>query len=119
MPEPETVKTTTEDSVECIAENRSGVRFCVNCGLVDRVASQGVDNPVSDVFDYSRRAEIEAAGAAAHTVPLEDECALTLLPAEPPAFHTPLSITCGAKQVQTCLELTTFDPFIHPLAVGC
>ena len=33
-----------------------------------------------------------------------------LHPAEPPAFHTPLTITCGAKQVQTCLEPTTFDP---------
>ena len=33
-----------------------------------------------------------------------------LHPAEPPAFYTPLTITCGAKQVQTCLEPTTFDP---------
>ena len=33
-----------------------------------------------------------------------------LHPAEPPAFYTPLTITCGAKQVKTCLELTTFDP---------
>ena len=33
-----------------------------------------------------------------------------LHPAKPPAFYTPLTITCGAKQVQTCLEPTTFDP---------
>ena len=33
-----------------------------------------------------------------------------LHPTEPPAFHTPLTITCGAKQVQTCLEPTTFNP---------
>ena len=33
-----------------------------------------------------------------------------LHPEEPPAFYTPLTITCGAKQVQTCLEPTTFDP---------
>ena len=42
--------------------------------------------------------------------PLEDDRVLMLHPTEPPAFHTPLTITCGAKQVQTCLEPTTFDP---------
>ena len=36
VPEPEAVKTTTED----VVANSSGVRFCVNCGLVDHVASQ-------------------------------------------------------------------------------
>ena len=36
---PEAVKTTTEDVVECIAENCSGVRFRVISGLVDHVAS--------------------------------------------------------------------------------
>ena len=44
VPEPEAVKTTTEDVVECITESCSRVRFCVNCGLVDHVASQCVDN---------------------------------------------------------------------------
>ena len=48
---------------------------------------------------------------AAHTVPLEDDRVLMLnLAAEPMAYHTPLTISCGAKQVQTCLEPTTFDP---------
>ena len=41
---------------------------------------------------------------------LEDDRVLMLHPAEPPAFYTRLTITCGAKQVQTCLEPTTFDP---------
>ena len=35
---------------------------------------------------------------------------LMLQPAEPPAFYTPLTITCGAKLVRTYLEPTTFDP---------
>ena len=35
---------------------------------------------------------------------------LVLHPAEPPDFYTTLTITCGAKQVQTCLEPITFDP---------
>ena len=64
----------------------------------------------TDEFAYNRWAEVESAGVAAHTVPLEDDCVLMPHPTEPPAFHTPLSITCGAKQVQTCLEPTTFDP---------
>ena len=42
--------------------------------------------------------------------PLEDDRVLMLDPAEPPAFYTPLTITCGAKQVPTCLETTMFDP---------
>ena len=46
----------------------------------------------------------------AHTVLLKDDRVLMLLPAEPPAFYTRLTITLGAKQAQTCLEPTTFDP---------
>ena len=53
VPELEAVKITTEDVVECFAEKCSGVRFCVNCGLVDHMASQCVETPVSDVFAYS------------------------------------------------------------------
>ena len=64
----------------------------------------------TDELAYTRWAEVESAGVAAHTVPLEDDRVLMLHPTEPPAFHTPLTITCGAKQVQTCLEPTTFDP---------
>ena len=59
--------------------------------------------PVSDDSAYSRCAEVEAAGAAVHTVPLEDERVLMLHRADPPAFYTPSTITCGAKRVQTCL----------------
>ena len=40
LAKPEAVKTTSEDVVEFIAEKCSGVRFCVNFGLVDHVASQ-------------------------------------------------------------------------------
>ena len=53
---------------------------------------------------------MEAAGVAAHTVPLADDRLLMLHPADPLAFYTTLTITGGAKQVQTCLEPTTFDP---------
>ena len=109
LPEPGAVKTKTEDIVECVAENCPVVRFCVNCGMIDHVASQCVENPVSDDFAYSRWAETEATGMAARTVPLEDDRVLMLEPAEQPAFYTPLVITCGAKQVQTCFETTTFD----------
>ena len=56
---------------------------------------------------YNRWAEVKS---AAQTVPLEDDRVLMLHPAEPPAFYTPLTLTCGAKQVQTCLEPSTFDP---------
>ena len=66
-------------------------------------------NP-SDEFAYSCWAEVEAAGVAAHRVPLEDDRVVMLHPTERPAFYTPLTITCGAKQVQTCLEPTTFEP---------
>ena len=59
---------------------------------------------------HNRWAEVESAGVAAQTVPLEDDRVLMQHPAEPPAFYTPLTITCGAKQVQACLEPTTFDP---------
>ena len=79
-PEPEAVKTTAEDVVECIAEKCSGVRFCANYGVVDHIASQCTEAPASscDDFAHSRWAEVEAAGAAAHTVPLEDDCILML-----------------------------------------
>ena len=112
MPEPEAVNATAEYVVECIAENCSGVRFCANCGVVNQIASQCVEAPASscDDFAYSRCAKVEAAGAAVHSVPLEDDRVFMLHPAEPPAIYTPLSITCGTKQVQTCLEPTTFDP---------
>ena len=43
-----------------------------------------------DDFAYSRWGEVEAAGVAAHTVPLKDDRVLMLHPAEPPAFYTPL-----------------------------
>ena len=50
----EAVKVTTEDIAERVAESCSGVCFCVNCGMVDHVASQCTANPVSDDFAYSR-----------------------------------------------------------------
>ena len=78
--------------------------------MVDHVASQCVESPVSDDFAYSRWAETEAAGVAAQTVPLEADRMLMLHPAEQPGFNTPLTVTCGAKQVQTSLEPKSFDP---------
>ena len=93
------MKTNAEDFVECIAQNCSAVRFCVNCGLVDHVASQCVENPVGGYFAYSRCAEVEVVGAASHTVALEDDRVLMLHTAEPQAFYTSLTISC-AKQVK-------------------
>ena len=69
LPEPEAVKTTAEEFVECIAEKCFEVRFCVNCGMVDHVASQCVENHVSNNFPYTRWSEVEAVDVAAHTVP--------------------------------------------------
>ena len=112
VPEPEGVKTTAKDVTDSVLENYPGIRQCAHCGIFDHVDSQCVGNLVSpsDEFAYNRWAEVESSGVAAHTVPLEDDRVLMLHPAEPPAFYTPLIITCAAKQVQTCLEPPTFDP---------
>ena len=106
------METTSEDVTDGVLENYPGIRQCAHCGIFDQVGSQCVGNPVnpSDEFAYNRWAKVESAGVAAHTVPLEDDLVLMLHPVEPPAFYTPLTITCGAKQVQTCLEPTTIDP---------
>ena len=112
QPEPETVKVTAKDVTDGIAENYPGSHQCTHCGVFDHADSQCVETPTShcDESAYNRWAELEVASVAAHTVPLEDDRVLMLHPAESPAFCTPLTITCGAKQVQTCLEPTTFDP---------
>ena len=97
-----------------VLEGNPGIRQCSNCGIFDHADAQCGEHSNSpksnDKFAYNRWAEDESAGVSAHTVPLEDDRVLMLHPAEPPAFYTPLTITCGAKQVQTCLEPTTFDP---------
>ena len=112
--EPEGVKVTAEDTTDGILEGYPGVYQCTNCGIFDHAGVQCGEHSLTqkpnDEFAYNRWAEVESAGVAAHTVPLEDDRVLMLHPAEPPAFHTPLTFTCGAKQVQTCLEPTTFDP---------
>ena len=59
--------------------------------------------------------ETDADGLAAQTVPLEDDRVLMLHPAEQLINYTPLTVTCGAKQVQTNLEPTTFNPQGHIL----
>ena len=111
VPEPEGVKVTAEDETDGVLENYPGIRQCAHCGIIDHVDSPCVGNPANpnDEFAYNRWAEVESTGVAAHTVPLEDDRVLMLHPAEPPAFYTPLTITCGAKQFQTCLEPTKFD----------
>ena len=116
-PEPEGVKVTAEDVTDGVLESYPGIHQCTHCGVFDHVdvpcgKHSHAPRP-SDELAYNRWAEVESAGVAAHTVPLEDDRVLMLHPAEPPAFHTPLMVTCGAKQVQnkqTCLEPTTFDP---------
>ena len=112
--EPEGVKVTAEDTTDGILEGYRGIYQCTNCGVFDHAGVQCGEHSQTqkpnDEFAYNRWAEVESAGVAAHTVPLEDDRVLMLHPAQPPAFHTPLTFTCGAKQVQTCLEPTTFDP---------
>ena len=111
-PEPEGVKTTVEEVTHGVLKEYPGNRQCAHCGMFDNVEAPCCGNLVvpNEELAYSRWAEVESAGVAAQTVPLEDDRVLMLHPAEPPAFYTPLTITCGAKQVQTCLEPTTFDP---------
>ena len=112
--EPEGVKVTAEDSTDGILEGYPGIYQCTNCGVFDHAGKQCGEHSQTqkpnDDFAYNRWAEVESAGVAAHTVPLEDDRVLMLHPAQPPAFYTPLTFTCDAKQVQTCLESTTFDP---------
>ena len=110
----EGVKVTAEDTTDGILEGYPGIYQCTNCGVFNHAGVQCGEHPQTqkpnDEFAYIRWAEVESAGVAAHTVPLEDDRVFMLHPAQPPAFHTSLTFTCGAKQVQTCLEPTTFDP---------
>ena len=113
-PESEGVKVTAEDVVDSVLENYPGIHQCTHCGVYDHVdvpcsEHSNVSRP-NDELAYNRWAEVESAGVAAQTVPLEDDRVLMLHPAESPAFLAPLIVTCGAKQIQTCLEPTTFDP---------
>ena len=114
VPEPEGVKVTAEDVTDGVLEGFPGIRQCNNCGIFDHADAHCGEHSHSlkpnDEFAYNRWAEVGSAGVAAHTVPLEYDRVLLLHPAEPPAFYTPLTNTCSAKQVQTCLEPTTFDP---------
>ena len=113
-PEPEGAKVTAEDVTDGVLESYPGIHQCAHCGVYDHVdipCGEHSQAPrPNDELAYNRWAEVESAGVAAHTVPLEDDRVLMLHPAEPPAFHPPLIVTCGTKQIQTCLEPTTFDP---------
>ena len=108
------MKITAEDVTDGVLEGYPGIHQCSNCGVFDHAGVQCGEHSHApkpgDESAYNRWPEIESAGVAAHTVPLVDDRVLMLHPAEPPAFYTPLTITCGAKQVQICLEPTTFDP---------
>ena len=113
-PEPEGVKITAEDVTDGVLECYPGIHQCSSCGVFDNADVQCGEHSHAprpgDESAYNRWPEVESAGVAAHTVPLEDDRVLMLHPVDPPAFHTPLTNSCGAKQVQTCLEPTTFDP---------
>ena len=76
--------------------------------MVDHVTSKYAEQPESDDLAYSRWAETDPAGIAAHTVPIEDDRVLMLHPAEQPVVYNSLTVICGEKQVQTSLEPTTF-----------
>ena len=100
------MKITAEDVTDGVLEGYPGIHQCSNCGVFDYADVQCGEHShvpkTGDELTYNRWPEVESAGVVAHTVPLEDGRILMLHPAEPPAFHTPLTITCGAKQVQTC-----------------
>ena len=66
---------------------------------IDHVDSPSTGNLVipNEELVHNRWTELKITGVSAQTVPLEDDRVLMLHPAEPPAFHTPLTITCGAK----------------------
>ena len=82
----EAVKATTDDFVEGVAENCSGIRFSVNCGTIDHIASQWAENQVSGDYAYSRWSELDAVDEAAHTLPLENDRVLVLHSPEPPTM---------------------------------
>ena len=101
-----------EDYAECVAEKCSGVQFCVNCGMIDHVASQCMEKSVSDDLAFNRWTEAEVARiiTAETTHSSEDDPVLVLRPADLPILSLPLTVTCGDKQVQTSIEPTSFDP---------
>ena len=72
-PELEGVKVTAEDVTDGILEGYPGIRQCSNCGIFDHADAQCGEHSnspkPSDEFAYNRWAEVESAGAAAHTVP--------------------------------------------------
>ena len=87
----EGVKTTVEEITNGVLKEYPGIRQCTQCGMFDNVDSPCCGNLVipNEELAYSRWAEVESAGVAAQTVPLEDDRVLMLHPAEPPAFYTP------------------------------
>ena len=104
------MKITAEDVTDGVLEGYPGIHQWSSFGVFDYADVQCGEHSHApkpgDESAYNRCPEVESAGVDAHNVPLEDDCVLMLHPAEPPAFHTPLTITCGAEQVQTCLEPT-------------
>ena len=81
-PEPEGVKVTAEDVTDGVLENYPGIHQCTHCGVYDHVdvpcgEHSHVPRP-NDELAYNRWAEVESAGVAAHTVPLEDDRVLML-----------------------------------------
>ena len=89
-PEPEEVKITAEDVTDGILDNYPGIRQFAQCGNFDHFDSPCTGNLVipNEELAHNRWTEVELAGVAAQTVPLEDDRVLMLHPAEPPAFHT-------------------------------
>ena len=96
-PEPEGVKVTAEDVTDGVLESYPSIHQCAHCGVYDHVdvpCGEHSQAPrPNDDLAYNRWAEVESAGVAAHTVPLEDDRVLMIHPAEPPAFHPPLIVT--------------------------
>ena len=90
----EVVKATMEEHAEGVAERCSGVQFCVNCGMVDHVASQCKEDPVSDDLAFSRWAATEDPSMAAQDAPASgDHRVLVLRLADLPAMIPPPSLS--------------------------
>ena len=92
----------------CKAMDCTGPLFCVNCvncGMNEHAASQCQNVSIQNDLAYSLWAELPPSAQTTS----DDEMVLTLRPAELENMTTPLVITCGTIQIQTCPEPTTFD----------
>ena len=67
--------------------------------------------PKSSIWSetFSPRADVEERADAGQIAPTAYDRALILRPVDQITVNAPPTVTCGTKQVQTCLESTTYD----------